>query len=199
MRVACLIPKSAQKCFYVWHCRLFEMNKFCQLKWTSTDIPCWVHREQWTLHRDPVNLSVNDSPSISQTLDFPTIFASLLQTFVIFLYAPCDIIPPWSSVSSHTVSSIVWVFDSIEISSTPSLSILKLNNTNSHFLILIVQATQAKPQASPAQRKWARPFEGNGSLKLRTREDWLNNYESTKQRVFMFRAIALHVAFRLFN
>lgn len=33
-------------------CRLFQLNTFCEVQWTSTDIPCWVFREEWKLCRD---------------------------------------------------------------------------------------------------------------------------------------------------
>lgn len=35
---------------------------FCQVKWTLTDIPCSGNSEQWTLRRDPVDLSSRRGP-----------------------------------------------------------------------------------------------------------------------------------------
>ncbi len=35
--------------------QMFQMNKFCQLKWTSIDIRYSLNREQWTLYGEPVN------------------------------------------------------------------------------------------------------------------------------------------------
>ncbi len=103
--------------------------------------------------RHPVNLN-----KVTCSLQQSVILSNLCITLCFCITAAnlCDF--PLRSLWHHptilyssglTVSSYATSSDSIHIPYTPSLSIPQLNNTNSHFLILTVQVTQAKASGKP--------------------------------------------------